>query len=73
MSFLKSKRSSDTNRATKARTTNQKHGDRIVLLTEELLTAAVDKRASDILFAYVFGLMVRSFSTLLCRQKTTPA
>ena len=48
MSFLKSKRSSDTNRATKARTTNQKHGDRIVLLTEELLTAAVDKRASDI-------------------------
>lgn len=48
MSFFKNKRSSDTNRATKERTTNQKHGDRIVLLTEELLTAAVDKRASDI-------------------------
>ena len=48
MNFLKNKHSSDTNRATKERTMNQKHGDGIVLLTERLLTAAMDKRASDI-------------------------
>ncbi|MQM73693.1 MAG: type II/IV secretion system protein [Eubacteriaceae bacterium] len=48
MNFFKNKHSSDTNRATKERTMNQKHGDGIVLLTERLLTAAMDKRASDI-------------------------
>ena len=48
MNLFKNKHSSDTNRATKERTMNQKHGDGIVLLTERLLTAAMDKRASDI-------------------------
>ncbi len=48
MNFFKNKHSSDTNRATKERTMNQKHGDGIVLLTERLLTVAMDKRASDI-------------------------
>ncbi len=48
MNLLTNKRSSDTKRATKERTMNQKHGDGIVLLTERLLTVAMDKRASDI-------------------------
>ena len=48
MNLFKNKHSSDTNRATKERTMNQKHGDGIVLLTERLLTVAMDKRASDI-------------------------